>query len=27
VMTMVRGKPLAGSPDAKVFSLVNQALG
>ena len=27
VTTMVRGKPLAGAPDTKLFSLVNQALG
>jgi hypothetical protein len=27
VTTMVRGKALAGAPDAKLFSLVNQALG
>lgn len=27
VTTMVRGKPLAAAPDAKIFSLVNQALG
>lgn len=27
VTTMVRGKPLAGAADAKLFSLVNQALG
>lgn len=27
VTTMVRGKPLASAPDAKLFSLINQALG